>query len=268
MAIAPVYCLDESLAGQEPKQLDAAAVSEEVARFDDACAAARRELDDIIARVSKQVGGTEAAIFRAHRLLLGDAALITKVQSAILDRQVDARTALQRVLDEYTTLFAQIQDDYLKERLADMREVIGRVQGQLVLQEGRHGLAIREPVVVVASEILPPQVIAFGQLPVVGIVTETGGTTGHAAILARSLGIPAATGFPGIVQEVHNGDFLVLDGREGHVFVNPGPEVQAAYRTLQREYVALRDRVAGNRDREARPAEGGRSWALLTGSSL
>ena len=129
------------------------------------------------------------------------------------------------VLDEYTALFAQIQDDYLKERLADIRDVIGRIQAQLVLQEGRHGLAIREPVIVVASEILPSQVIAFEQLPVVGIVTETGGTTGHAAILARSLGIPAATGFRGILQEVHTGDLLVLDGREGHVFVNPGPEV-------------------------------------------
>lgn len=91
VAIAQVYCLDKALARQQPKKLDAAAASTEVARLDSACVAARQELDDLIAQVGQQVGETEAAIFRAHRLLLDDPALLTKIQSAILDRQLDAR---------------------------------------------------------------------------------------------------------------------------------------------------------------------------------
>src|SRR5205807_5584212 len=87
--------------------------------------------------------------------------------------------------------------------------------------------------------------------PVAGIVTESGGTTGHAAILARALGIPAVSGLDGLLDAVQTGDLIVLDGREGVVHLNPGPEVESAYRKLQREYVHLRDRLIENRDQEA-----------------
>ena len=83
-----------------------------------------------------------------------------------------------------------------------------------------------------------------------------GGATGHAAILARSLGIPAVSGVRGLMREVHTGDLIALDGREGHVYLNPGPEVEAAYRKLQREYVDLRDRLIENRDQEPVSADG------------
>src|SRR5204863_2419795 len=113
-----------------------------------------------------------------------------------------------------------------------------------------------EPVILVAAEILPSQALAFDRLRVAGILTETGGTTGHAAILARSLGIPAVSGLRGILHEVETGDLVALDGREGYVHVNPGPEVQAAYRKLQREYVDLRDRLIENRDQESISRDG------------
>src|SRR5262245_50375846 len=122
VVVAHAYCVDEVLARREPNYLEGAAVSEEVARFDQACVAAAQELDAIVARVSKEVGEEQAAIFRAHRLLLRDPALIARVKSAILNRHVDARTALHEVLDEYAKLFAQIHDEYLKERMADIRD--------------------------------------------------------------------------------------------------------------------------------------------------
>ncbi|MCC6418721.1 MAG: phosphoenolpyruvate--protein phosphotransferase [Gemmataceae bacterium] len=256
VAVARAYCVDEVLARREPHYLDVAALSDEISRFDCACAAAAQELDAIVSRVRDQVGEEEAAIFQAHRLLLRDPALITKVKSTILDRHVDARTALHEVLDEYLTLFGQIQDEYLKERMADLRDVIGRVLAQLALQEGRHIIEPDEPVVIVAPEILPSQALTFERLKVAGIVTETGGTTGHAAILARSLGIPAVSGLRGILREVQTGDLVALDGREGHVYLRPGAEVESAYRKLQREYVDLRDRLIENRDQEPVSADG------------
>ena len=100
-------------------------------------------------------------------------------------------------------------------------------------------LAVREPVILVAPEILPSQAAMIDRRWVCGILTETGAATGHAAILARALGIPAVSGVRGILREVRNGDLIALDGREGHVYLNPGPEVEAAYRKLQREYVDL-----------------------------
>ncbi len=250
VAVARACVMDDLPANREPHKLDGIAVPAELSRLEAACAAATQELENTITRVSAQVGEEEAGIFRAHRQLLRDPVLLNKVKSIIVNQHVDARTALQESLEQYSTLFAQIHDDYLKERMADVRDVIGRIANHLTRQETELRLACNEPVIDVASEILPSQALAFDRLHVAGIVTETGGTTGHAAILARSLGIPAVSGLRGILREVRTGDLVALDGREGHVYLNPGPEVESAYRKLQREYVDLRDRLIENRDLE------------------
>ncbi len=248
VAVARAYCVDEVLARREPLTLDEAALSGEISRLDRACASAAEELDAIVTRVSQQLGEDEASIFRAHRLLLRDPAFVGKVKSIVLKRHVDASTALHETLEEYTKLFARIEDEYLRERMSDLRDVVGRITAQLALQGGRCLVPTDEPVIIVAPEILPSQALAFHRMKVAGIITEAGGATGHAAILARSLGIPAVSGLRGILREVHTGDLIALDGREGHVLLNPGPEVEAAYRKLQREYVNLRDRLIENRD--------------------
>jgi phosphoenolpyruvate-protein phosphotransferase (PTS system enzyme I) len=250
VAVARACVLDDGLGSPEPHKLDGAAVSAETNRLDAACAAAGEELERTIARVSSQVGEDGAAIFRAHRQLLRDPVLIGKVKSIILSKHVDARTALHESVNQYSMLFAEIHDEYLKERMADIRDVIGRIASHLTRQETEQRLACTEPVVIVASEILPSQALAFDRQHVAGILTETGGTTGHAAILARSLGIPAVSGLRGILRDVHAGDLVALDGREGYVYVRPGPEVETAYRKLQREYFDLRDRLIENRDQE------------------
>src|SRR5207253_10188331 len=105
---------------------------------------ATQELENMIARVSTQVGEDEAAIFRSHRVLLRDPALIARVKNTIRNGHVDARTALQESLDEYTRLFGQIKDEYLRERMADLREVIGRIAAHLSLQGTRQLLQVNE----------------------------------------------------------------------------------------------------------------------------
>jgi phosphoenolpyruvate-protein phosphotransferase len=140
--------------------------------------------------------------------------------------------------------------------MADVRDVVTRIMGHLALQSTQHLFEVDEPVIVVAQEILPSQAMSFDRMRVAGILTEAGGATGHAAILARSLGIPAVSGLRGIRRDLHTGDLVALDGREGHVYLNPGPEVEAAYRKLQREYVDLRDRLIENRDLESVSADG------------
>ena len=258
IAVARAYCVDSVLARREPQYLDAAALSEEVARFDKACQAAGVEMDAIVARVREQVGDDEAAIFQSHRLLLRDPALVGKVKSAILHRCVDARTALHELLDEYTQLFEKIQDEYLKERMADIRDVVGRIMMHLSEDEETDSLHGEEPIIVVAPEILPSQALLLEKLYVVGIITEAGGTTGHAAILARSLGIPSVSGIRGLLKQIQTGDLLALDGRAGHVHVKPDRELEAAYRKLAREYVHMRDKLVANCDQEAITRDGTR----------
>src|SRR5882724_10576877 len=145
VAVARAYCVDEVLAPWQSQPVRDGDVNAEINRFTRACAAAAQELDAIVARVGKEVGDEEASIFRSHRLLLRDPALIQKVRSTILNHHVDARTALQETLHEYTSLFSKIEDDYLRERMADIRDVLGRVAAQLALQDGHSAINLEEP---------------------------------------------------------------------------------------------------------------------------
>jgi phosphotransferase system enzyme I (PtsI) len=256
VAVARAYCVDSVLARREPQYLNAAALSEEIARFDAACHLAGQEVDAIITRVAEQLGEDQAAIFRGHRLLLRDPSLVGKVKTSILQRHVDARTALHELLDEYSLLFEKIQDEYLKERMADIRDVVTRIIGHLLIESKPASVRGEEPIIVVAPEIFPSQALFLEKLHVAGILTEAGGTTGHAAILARSLGIPSITGLRGLCERVVTGDLIAMDGRVGSVFFKPDPELEAAYRKAQREYVHLRDRLVENRDHPAVTKDG------------
>src|SRR6476620_8348672 len=122
IAVARAWVLDAMLARDEPSRLEAAAVSDELTRFDKALDDAAHQLDAMAKRVDEQLGSKEAAIFQGHRLLLRDPALIGKVKSAILHRRIDASSALHEVLEEYEKLFGQIPDEYLRERLTDLRD--------------------------------------------------------------------------------------------------------------------------------------------------
>jgi phosphoenolpyruvate-protein phosphotransferase len=256
VAVARAYCVDSVLARREPQYLNAAAVSEEITRFDNACQAAAHEMDAIIARVCQQLGEEEAAIFRAHRLLLRDPALIGKVKSSILQRKVDARTALHELLDEYAIIFEKVHDDYLKERMTDLRDVVTRIIAHLASQDAPKCLGGDEPIILVAPEIMPSQAVLLEKFKVAGIVTEAGGSTGHAAILARSLGIPSVSGIRGILKQVVTGDLLAVDGRIGLVHLKPDKETESAYRKLQHEYGTLRNRLVENRDHDAVSKDG------------
>ena len=256
VAVARAYCVNQALARREPIHLTADALSAEVTRFDSACAAAGRELDGVVRRVTQQVGEEEASIFRAHQLLLRDPAFVGKVRAAIAEKRIDAASAVQQAIDEYKALFSHISDTYIQERMSDLRDVAGRILAELARQDNRPLLDVSEPVVLIAPEILPSQAMTLDRKLVAGIVTERGAATGHAAILARSLNIPAVSGVEGLNRQIKIGDLIALDGREGHVHVNPGPEVVAAYRKLQREYVELVGRLVESADRPAVSADG------------
>jgi phosphoenolpyruvate-protein phosphotransferase len=256
VAVAQAYCLNQVSARHETYYLDASGLSLEVSHFESACAAVARELEETISRVSQQVGEEEAAIFRAHRQLLRDPGLLGKITATIRDKKVDAATALHDALEDYAALFKQIPDSYLQERIADLRDVAGRIQAQLAREDHRAPLDVGEPVILVTPEIFPSQAANFDKRQIAGILTETGGSTGHAAILARSLGIPAVSGLRDLLREIRTGDLIALDGREGLVYVNPGPEVATAYRKLHREYSDLCGELIENRDKPATTPDG------------
>jgi len=256
VAVGTAYCIHEIFVNPNTRRLADAEVLPELSRYEKARDATAADLRALHAKVSSQVGAEQAAVFQAHESILHDPAFIEKIRQRIVDERQSAPLALHHVLNEYTNLFAQTKDEYIKERLQDVRDVVVRLSGHLSEMLEVNSAPIDEPLILVADEILPSQVVMLGQREVRGIITQAGGQTSHAAILARSRGIPAVSGVSGMLKHVKNGDTLVVDGREGHVIVNPDAETLSAYRKLQREFFNLKDHLAENRKQRPVTADG------------
>lgn len=256
VAVGTAYCIHEIFVGSEHGALAEGEVLAELDRYERAVEETGVELRALYQKVATQVGLDEAAVFLSHETILHDPALNAKVREFVVQERRTAQAALHHVLEEYSALFERANDEYLKERLADLRDVIVKVSGHLsaVLRPG--ATTIQGPLVLVANELLPSMVVTLGDRELAGIVTQRGGQTSHAAILARSRGIPAVSGVDGVLRSVTTGDLVVVDGREGHVLVNPDAETESAYRKLQREFVHLKDVLAENRDHPSVSADG------------
>jgi phosphotransferase system enzyme I (PtsI) len=256
VAIGTAYCIHEIFVNPDTKRLEDREVTAELANYETARDRTAADLRALQRKVEAQVGHEEAAIFAVHESILRDAAFTNKIRGWIVEDRLTAPAALHRLLNEYTSLFARTKDEYLKERLNDMRDVVVRLSSHLSEIVHPPSDVLSGPVIVVADELLPSQAVALGQLEVNGIVTQAGSQTSHAAIIARSRGIPAVSGVRGILRQVKTGDKIVVDGREGYVSVNPSPESLSAYRKLEREFFHLKDELAANRDQPAVTADG------------
>ncbi|MCA9189371.1 MAG: phosphoenolpyruvate--protein phosphotransferase, partial [Planctomycetales bacterium] len=256
VAVGTAYCLHQIFVNPNTKRLEDRELTAELARYENACELTRRDLEALRVKVEKQVGASEAAIFGVHQSILQDSTFRTKIRGWIVNDRLNAAAALQRLLNEYTALFARTDDQYLKERLTDVRDVVVRISVHLSDVLVNQAPEMHGPLIVVTDELLPSQAVALGNVDVHGIVTETGSQTSHAAIIARSRGIPAVSGVRGILRQVQNGDMVVVDGRDGHVLINPDSESLAAYRKLEREFFLLKDQLAANRERPAVLSDG------------
>jgi len=256
VAIGTAYVIHEIFVNPDTKRLEDSEVTAELANYEYARDKATAELRALEIKVESQVGHDEASIFTVHQAILRDAAFTNKIRSWIVDERMTSPAALHRLLGEYTQLFTRTNDEYLKERLNDVRDVIIRLGGFLSDAVNPKTEYLDGPLIVVTDELLPSQAVALGEIDVRGIVTQAGSQTSHAAIIARSRGIPAVSGIKGVLRRVNTGDTIVVDGRDGHVEINPNPESLAAFRKLEREFFDLKDHLAENRDHPAVTADG------------
>lgn len=256
VAVGTAYCIHEIFVNPDTQRLEDGDVASELALFEDAREKAGDELKAMAHKVASQIGDDAARIFAAHETILRDPVFSRKIRHWIVEDRLKAQAALVRLLAEYSELFSRTGDDYLKERINDFREVVTRLSAHLtdVLKPAHNPFT--GPMIVVADELLPSQAVALGDIEVRGIVTQAGSQTSHAAIVARSRGIPAVCGVSGVLRHIKTGDTVVVDGREGHVIVNPPPETASAFRKLEREFFHLKDQLAANREHPAVTADG------------
>lgn len=259
VAVGTAHCVNQIFVaapvGAQTESQDAHA---ELARFDAARRRAEEELRALESSLNSHVGPREAAIFQAHQGIVSDPVFVGRVRASIVENKLTALAALQGVFQEYSDVFTRLEDEYLRERLTDIRDVVSRLATHLVEPvptEPETGQASL-PLILVADEILPSQAVGMGSMNVKGIVTQAGSRTSHAAIVARSRGIPAVSGVKNVLQFIQTGDTLVVDGREGLVIRNPDPETRAAYLKLEREFFDFQDHLAENRDHPAVTADG------------
>ncbi len=256
IAIGTAYVIHEIYVKPGSKRLEDSEVTAELANYETARDKAASDLRALERKVDAQVGHEEASIFAVHQSILRDSAFTKKIRDWVVEERMSAAAALHRLLGEYTALFSRTNDDYLQERLNDVRDVIVRLSSHMseVLKPDQD--SIDGPLIVVADELLPSQAVALGPIDVQGIVTQAGSQTSHAPIIARSRGIPAVSGVKGILRKVKTGDTIVVDGRHGIIEINPAIETLTAYRKLEREFVDLKDKLATNRDLPARTKDG------------
>ncbi|NDR23549.1 phosphoenolpyruvate--protein phosphotransferase [Staphylococcus aureus] len=231
-------------------------VEGEVAKFNSAIEASKVELTKIRNNAEVQLGADKAAIFDAHLLVLDDPELIQPIQDKIKNENANAAKALTDVTTQFVTIFESMDNEYMKERAADIRDVSKRVLSHILGVELPNPSMIDESVVIVGNDLTPSDTAQLNKEFVQGFATNIGGRTSHSAIMSRSLEIPAIVGTKSITQEVKQGDMIIVDGLNGDVIVNPTEDELIAYQDKRERYFADKKELQKLRDADTVTVDG------------
>lgn len=196
----------------------------EINRLDDGISKASKEIDELYDLTIANVGNEEAEIFTAHKMILEDPELYSAIKAKISSEKVNCEWAVKEVSEYFISLFEDIQDEYLKARSADIKDVSTRLLRVLLGLESIDLLSISEKSIIVAEDLTPSDTAQLNKEMIEGIVTELGGRTSHTAIMSRTLSIPAIAGVKDILKSVNHGDSMIIDGFTGNIIINPTEE--------------------------------------------
>jgi phosphotransferase system enzyme I (PtsI) len=220
------------------------AIAPEIKRFEQALVQTRQQITDIQHRVATTMSSSEADIFEAHLMMIEDRVLIDEVFKIIREQKTNADFAFQTAAGRYIAALEKVEDEYLRERAADLRDLSGRVLNNLLDVKDQFDLRhLAEPCILVAHDLSPSVTAQIDKKFVLGFVTAIGGKTSHTAILAHSLDIPAVVGVTGINEELKSGDFILLDGYSGTAVANPTDQTLFEYGQLAKAKASLGEKL-------------------------
>ncbi|MCM3603508.1 phosphoenolpyruvate--protein phosphotransferase [Robertmurraya korlensis] len=222
IAIAKAYRLVEPDLTFTKKSIDNETV--EIDRFRAALNQSKVELEGIRDKAKVELGADKAAIFEAHLLVLSDPELVSPIEDKVKTDKVNAEFALKETADMFVAMFESMDNEYMKERAADIRDVTKRVLSHLLGVQIVNPSMISEEVIIVAEDLTPSDTAQLNRQFVKGFTTDIGGRTSHSAIMARSMEIPAVVGTKTATEEIQNGDLVIVDGLNGQVYINPTAE--------------------------------------------
>ncbi|MDA1275481.1 MAG: phosphoenolpyruvate--protein phosphotransferase [Verrucomicrobia bacterium] len=234
-------------------------ISGELVRLENALIATRHEISEVQRQVREAMGAEHAGIFDAHLLVLEDPTLIDEVSRLVHNEHFNIAHAFQHVADKYVATLAAIEDNYLRERAADMRDVAARILNNLLGRSNESELRhLRVPSIVISEDLSPSGTALLDKTMVLGFGTEMGSRTSHTAIMARSLKIPAIVGLKDAVHQVQSGEEALLDGFNGYLIINPTDQTLFEYGQLVRKQQSVEEGLRELRDKPAITLEGSR----------
>jgi phosphotransferase system enzyme I (PtsI) len=226
------------------RELSDQEISVEVGRFEKSLVQTRQQISEIQHRVIESMGTKEGDVFEAHLLMLEDRMLVDEVIRSIREQKVNAEHAFHTVAERYTAALAAVDDEYLRERADDMRDLTSRVLDNLLEVQNEFDLRrLTEPCILVSHDLSPSTTAQLDKKLVLGFATDIGGKTSHTAIMARSLGIPAVVGLKTASEEFDTGDYALLDGYNGTIIINPTDQTLFEYGQLVKIKASLEEKL-------------------------
>ena len=209
-----------SKAEQQVKRLKIENVEKEVERYHEATATAIQQLQELYDKALREVGEANAAIFEIHQMMLEDDDYAESIENMIQMQKVNAEYAVAQTADNFARMFSLMDDDYMKERAADVKDISERLLTVLQGEESQ-GVESQEPSIIVADDLAPSETVQLDKDKVLSFVTVHGSLNSHSAILARTMGIPALVGTKLPVDDTVNGKLGIVDGTNGIIYVDP-----------------------------------------------
>ena len=218
-------------------------ISREIERFQAASEQAAKDLEELAEEVEQELGRGEADLIRPQAMMARDPSFMSEVEEQIAEELSNAEAAVADVIERFERMIGSVDDNYLRERSADVRDAGRRILGRLLFTDGEMMPRLTEPSIVVSEHLIPSLTVHLDRDKILGFATEKGGYTSHAAILARSLGVPAVSGLEGIENEGVDGHQIIVDGLEGSVILNPGEERLQQYERQAKKFWSKRREV-------------------------
>ncbi len=248
ISIAKAYKLGKEEFDIPKEPIDLQDIPIQIQLFEEALIATRKEIIELQKRIATDMGQEEAQIFDAHLLVLEDRILIEEVISRLKKEQIKVPYIFYEVLKKYIGVFSRIEDEYLRERTADLNDVGKRILHHLLGKERISLKDLKERMVVVAHDLSPSDTAVMHRQLVSAFVTDIGGKTSHTAIMAKALEIPAVVGSVEAMFKIKNGDMLIVDGSMGVVIVNPDEETLRFYQEEEQKLIGIVERFVVVKD--------------------
>jgi len=231
-------------------------INAELDKLEMALDKSKAQLESLYNHALKTMGEKEAQIFEAHKMILDDPEFFGQVKDKIRTEKINGDWAIKEITEMFVEIFENMDNEYMKERAADIKDVSTRVIKHILGIDITDFSKLEEEVIIVAEDLTPSDTAQMNKEKVLGFVTEIGGKTAHSAIMARTLEIPAVVGVEGITKKVKNNDLIIFDGDLGKVYINPEQEMIEEYNKKKAEYENLRKKLNGLKGEKSITADG------------